>query len=187
MNEVVELYNNIPQILEPIALKASLTTRSYRNADGEAWLEKHPQGKYWIILTQNDKGENRDFLLPNGDVEIDWSKLKKSHLLFQISGNNRGTNIFFLEKPGFLEIHSSGQYWQVQKKGLVNAKKPQLPYDDLVRQINEFQSNIERYEAQINSLKEILQVILTKEADMLGNQSKRRNLLQQLLSHFNID
>jgi|GEM_PF-5494890 len=127
--QVIELYNNIPQVLSPIALKVTFTRESYRSTEAGVWLEPHPQGKYWVILTQDSHGDVQDFLVPNGDIEIDWSRLRKSTHLFDLSAVSEPRSVselkgttFYLEKPGILEIHSSGQYWYVRQKGLITGR-----------------------------------------------------------------
>lgn len=163
--QVIELYNNVPQVLSPIALKAALTAESYRKVDAGAWLERHPQGKYWIILTQDNAGDFHDFLLPNGDVAIDWSKLKKSNQLFELASNTESitTTTFFLETPGILEIHSSGQYWYVRQKGIVVGRsRQQDAHDGLLAQMQELRTRLDRCDMQINSIQETLKNILKK-------------------------
>lgn len=143
-NQVVELYNNIPQILAPIAIKTHLTAKSYRNSNNGIWLERSPQGKYWLIPTYSEKQQSQDFLVPAGDIEINFAKLKKLNILFDIALDHNKEYTFFLQEPGQLKLHSSGQVWHLEKKGILsNQKQPSL-YDKLHAKIKELEVRLDR-------------------------------------------
>lgn len=143
-NQVVDLYNNIPQILKPIAINIHLTTKSYRNSNHGIWLERSPQGKYWLIPTYSDEEKSQDFLVPAGDIEVNFAKLKKLNILFDIALDHKKEYTFFLQEPGQLKLHSSGQVWHLQKKGVLSNQKQSTSYDKLCAKIKDLEVRIDR-------------------------------------------
>jgi len=143
-NQVIDLYNNIPQILEPIALRVQLTANSYRNSEDSICLKRSPQGKYWIIPTYNIEGQQQDLLVPAGDIEINFAKLKKIDILFNVTLKQKDTFTFFLQEPGQLQLYPSGELWYLRQKGSLSNQMPPNPYNELLSRIKEIENRIDR-------------------------------------------
>jgi hypothetical protein len=127
-DELINIYNYAPQILAEYATPVSVTAESYRKKTGKTiYLEHTINGYYWVILTQDEKEQNY-WLLPNGNKNIRFYRLKEQiRLLFTLKGSKQfRTNILTMTKLSRLKIEPSGLLWQLVEKGCIENKRSEI-------------------------------------------------------------
>ncbi|MBR8828144.1 MAG: hypothetical protein DSM107014_09650 [Gomphosphaeria aponina SAG 52.96 = DSM 107014] len=98
--QLVKIYNEVPQIFSEYAHPVSLTPDTYREKTwGEIYLESAPNGKYWLIATEWDNKLNY-WLVPNGNTKFKLHRLLSIKKLFEFEGEeptkNSETDIFII-------------------------------------------------------------------------------------------
>lgn len=127
-DELINIYNYAPQILAEYATPVSVTAESYRKKTGKTiYLEHTINGYYWVILTEDEKEQNY-WLLPNGNKNIRFYRLKEQiRLLFTLKGSKQfRTNILTVTKLTRLEIEPSGLSWRLIEKGCIENKRSEI-------------------------------------------------------------
>ncbi len=120
--KLVEIYNDIPQILENNAIPVDLTAKSFRSQTTESILvEKNQDGKYWIISVD----KNTFWLLPSINIKINIHKIKTVKTLFEISGDSTSRDTkFILIKPAKFSILPNGKEWKLEAQGMLEFYSP---------------------------------------------------------------
>lgn len=115
--KLVEIYNDVPQVLANSAVEVSFTAESYRgNTNGEIFLEKSGKGNYWVIA----KDDLTYWLLPKGNLKINFHKLKTIISLFKFQGEKPEDAVeFTLVKPAQVTIMPNGLQWKLKKTGVL--------------------------------------------------------------------
>lgn len=124
LDQLVNIYNDVPKVLLEYSTRVSLTEESYRNKDkGLIFLEEAPRGNYWIITTQ-DAEENRHWLMPNGNVYFNIFQTQSLRYLFTVEGENfNNLSEFVLIKPAIVTLHPNGKEWKLETKGILHLGK----------------------------------------------------------------
>jgi len=114
--QLIDVYNNVPQILLKSSIIVELTADSfYHEQDDETiCLEKDKNGKYWIIPTDKDTF----WLVPSVDIRLNIYKLKTVRSLFNFCGDfpASDSNIVLIQ-PARMSILPNGQKWKLEEKG----------------------------------------------------------------------
>lgn len=154
--ELINLYNYTPQILSIYATPVSINAQTYRQKEPEQIaLEYTISGYYWVILLENQEGKHY-YLVPNGNLKINFSRLKNYlELLFLLQGDfvDNG-NEFVLRKLGKLEILPSGETWILKQKGEIFSKIS--PSDLLLKELEKFKDNEDKIPDNLDKLLTIL-------------------------------
>ncbi len=156
--ELICLYNYVPQVLSEYATPVNLTNDSYRQkTDGNIYLELVENGYYWVVLTEDE--ENKYYwLLPNGKIKISLHRLKKSvESLFIVQGEKVYKNSeFTLEEPATLSILPSGTTWELIEKGELRVGRLS-PAAKLLTELEKVSKNDGKVPRSVEELGQIVQ------------------------------
>lgn len=155
LEELVNIYNYIPQILSEYATTVSLSTKTYREKTEYIELDYQDNGYYWVILLEN-QGIKNYYLLPNGNKKINFIRLQNYiNFLFTLHGNclDVGNN-FSLIKCANLEILPNGLSWILREKGEIISKI--TPSDLLLKELINFQGEDKKIPDSISKLLDVL-------------------------------
>lgn len=155
LEELVNIYNYIPQILSEYATPVSLSTKTYREKTEDIELDYQDNGYYWVILLEN-QGIKNYYLLPNGNKKINFIRLQNYiNFLFTLHGNclDIGNN-FSLIKCADLEILPNGLSWILREKGEIISKI--TPSDLLLKELINFQGEDRKIPDSISKLLDVL-------------------------------
>ena len=124
LEQLINLYDEVPQVLAEFAVEASLTAQSYRQKTPDTIiLELTARGNYWVILLEQ-KGEKQYYLLPNGNLKLRLYRLETIEYLFNLKGEKIfSSSDFTLMKPTLISIYPSGKQWQLIEKGTLYIGK----------------------------------------------------------------
>jgi len=160
--ELINLYNYTPQILSAYATPVSINAQTYRQKEpDQIELEYTISGYYWVILIESQEGKYY-YLVPNGNLKINFSRLRNYlELLFLLQGNflNNG-NEFILTKLAKLEILPSGETWILKEKGEIFSKIS--PGDLLLKELEKFKDNEDKIPDNIEKLLTVLKDYYTE-------------------------
>lgn len=128
--QLIQIYNDVPQILLKNSLIVELTANSYRDVKGNdpILLENDANGKYWIITTDIDKF----FLIPSINIKLKIHKITTVRKLFDFHGDISSVdNHFILVKPAKISSQASGKTWKLEEKGILefNSYLVQVPLE----------------------------------------------------------
>ncbi|MTF39690.1 hypothetical protein [Cyanobacterium aponinum] len=155
LEELINIYNYIPQILSEYATPVSLSAKTYREKTEDVELDYQDNGYYWVILLEN-QGIKNYYLLPNGNKKINFSRLKNYiNSLFILHGNflNIGNN-FSLIRCANIDILPNGLSWILKEKGEIISKIS--PSDLLLKELFKFQDKDKEIPDNISKLLEVL-------------------------------
>ncbi|WP_330202444.1 hypothetical protein [Cyanobacterium sp. Dongsha4] len=155
LEELVNIYNYIPQILSEYATPVSLSIKTYREKTEDIELDYQDNGYYWVILLEN-QGIKNYYLLPNGNKKINFIRLQNYiNFLFTLHGNclDIGNN-FSLIKCADLEILPNGLSWILREKGEIISKI--TPSDLLLKELINFQGEDKKIPDGISKLLDVL-------------------------------
>ncbi|MDP5337591.1 MAG: hypothetical protein NWQ28_03325 [Nodularia sp. (in: cyanobacteria)] len=143
-SQLVQVYNDVPQVLGKNSVVLELTAKSYRNSqDGEPiFLENDKNGKYWLITTDIDQF----FVVPSMNVKLNIHKLKTVKMLFDFSGDESSADSdFILVQPAKVSSQATGKEWKLQERGMLEFNSP-------VGQSPDFQLNVENSNLEIKKM-----------------------------------
>lgn len=123
--ELICLYNYLPQVLSEYATVVTLTNDTYRDkTDGQIFLEIANKGYYWVILTE-DEDNKYYWLLPNGKIKISLHRLQNTmEYLYIIEGEKPYKNSeFTVEEPAIISILTDGETWKLETRGHIQVGK----------------------------------------------------------------
>ncbi|MBD2337771.1 hypothetical protein H6G64_12350 [Calothrix sp. FACHB-156] len=128
--QLIQIYNDVPQILLKNSLIVELTANSYRDVKGHdpILLENDANGKYWIITTDIDKF----FLIPSINIKLNIHKITTVRKLFNFHGDISSVDShFILIKPAKISSQASGKTWKLEEKGILefNSYLVQVPLE----------------------------------------------------------
>jgi hypothetical protein len=120
--QLIDIYNDIPHILQAYIMPASLTAESYREeTGGKIFIEKNGTGIYWIIRDKLD----HNWLVPNLSVKLNIHKVKTVQRLFNFTGDLSSDNReFILNKPAQVSLQQHDQLWKLEKMGELEFSNP---------------------------------------------------------------
>ncbi|MDZ7957863.1 MAG: hypothetical protein RMY34_08135 [Aulosira sp. DedQUE10] len=162
--QLVQVYNDVPQILFKNSLIVELTAKSYYRdvQDNEPiLLENDENGKYWMITTDIDKF----FLVPSINIKLHIHKLTTVEKLFDFYGISPSVDShFILVKPAKVSSQASGKTWKLEEKGILEFKNYllQLPleletnileFPDLQLNVADSNLEIQKLARQLEDLK----------------------------------
>ncbi len=186
--QLVNIYNDVPQVLLEYIKRVSLTEESYRNKDkGLIILEEAPRGNYWVITTRETNRE-RHWIVPNGNVYFNIFQTQSLRYLFQVEGENfNDLSEFILREPARVALEPNGREWKLEKKGILHLGKTalssKLPLD------SEFDEQQEKSRVVENELftfiKKIEKETIKKSKQALHSVSKYDSHLKEQLTKIN--
>ncbi|MGK7874389.1 MAG: hypothetical protein AB4426_14070 [Xenococcaceae cyanobacterium] len=186
--KLVEIYNDVPQLLSEYTIKVSLTAESYRKINqGKIILEKSARGNYSVISTE-EKGKNKYWLLPHGNITINIYKVKTVQSLFKLEGEQpSNTSEFTLKEPAIVSIMPTGKQWKLEEQGILyvgkTSRSSQLPSE--LEQINK---QHEQLQSQLDQLQSLLKQADKERRQMrsqIEQMSQERSLLRSQLDQLN--
>ncbi len=150
--ELINIYNEVPQILNNVSIQVSLTAESYRQQTGnDIYLENNKQGNYWIIATENDTF----WLVPKLNIKINSNIIRNLEYLFKCDGYQSNTkNDFALVKPG--KIIAVGNLWKLETPGELDFTKT-FKTVDFLTEINQLKQELQEVKQQFKEFPEINQ------------------------------
>ena len=196
VEELIDVYNNVPNILANNAVTVSVETKT--NNQAEFFLSKSERGNYWIIATKLESKQQQYWLLPNG--EIDYHSLYRK--LFNKYSINTVKTLFnfqdqelsadknlIIEKPAQVTFIPSGQKWKLQQPGeikfSINSRSSQLQFlEKINQQHQELKSQIIQLKTEITQLKSSLKYakiereLLEKRLE-LSSKISTQNIINQ--------
>ncbi len=168
VEELIDVYNNVPSILANSAVTVSVEAKI--NNQAEVFLNKSKQGNYWIIATKLESKPKQYWLLPNGEIDYHslYRKLFNKYsittikTLFNLQDQEVSADKnLIIEQPAQVTFIPSGRKWKLRQPGRivfgVNSRSYQL---QALKQINqqhqELKSQIIQLKAEIAQLKSSL-------------------------------
>ena len=152
--ELVNIYRECPQILENIAIKASLSADSYRQKTaGMIYLEPTGNGNYWIIPTQ----DGNYWLVPRDNIVINSPVINTLQSMFDCEGfQERITKDFILNKPAKLSLSSNNKQWKVEKTGEIQFSYSQSKSSLLESEIKQIKAERTKLQSQIQQIQKYI-------------------------------
>lgn len=163
IEELIDVYNNVPQILTNNAV--SVSVEATINSEAGIVLNKSERGNYWIIGTKIESQEY--WLLPNG--EINYQSLYRK--LFNKYSINTVKTLFnfedkevsadknlIIEQPAQVTFISSRNKWKLQQLGKIrfgiNSRSYQLQaLEQITQQHQELKVKTIQLQTEITQLK----------------------------------
>lgn len=157
LEKLIDLYNDIPAILEEYIAQVSITAKSWRSPSSEQVIvEKSIGGNYWVILLENID-EKKYYLLPNQSKKLRISRLKSMEKLYKLQGEKDLNNDnYIILKPALLKIMSSGKEWEIVEKGILYLGKTS-PTQRLTQELEKLTENQETIPASLQGLLNVLE------------------------------
>ncbi len=157
LEKLIDIYNDVPSILEEYVAPVSLTAKSWRShSDNQIIVEKTHQGNYWVILLENFN-EKKYYLLPNQGKKLKISRLTSIEKLFKIQGEKDLNNDnYTIIKPVLLNIMTSGQEWEIVEKGILYLGKTS-PTQRLTQELEKLTENQEKMPSSLQALLNVLE------------------------------
>ncbi|WP_324281551.1 hypothetical protein VKI21_06705 [Cyanobacterium aponinum UTEX 3222] len=155
LEELINIYNYIPQILSEYATPVSLSAKTYREKIEEIELDYQHNGYYWVILLEN-QGIKNYYLLPNGNIKVNFARLQNYiNFVFILHGNflDIGNN-FSLIRCATIDILPNGLSWILKAKGEIISKIS--PSDLLLKELVKFQDKDKQIPDNISKLLDLL-------------------------------
>ncbi len=151
-SQLVQVYNDVPQVLGKNSVVLELTAKSYRNLQhGEPiFLENDENGKYWMITTDID----RFFVVPSMNVKSNIHKLRTVKMLFDFSGDEPSADSdFILIEPAKVSSQASGKEWKLKERGILEFKNAFLPNQNFQTNVEDSNLEIKKIAQQLDDLK----------------------------------
>ncbi|MEA5581768.1 hypothetical protein VB620_10510 [Nodularia harveyana UHCC-0300] len=155
LSELVQVYNDVPNVLFKNSVVVELTAKSYRQLkeDEASFLENDENGKYWVITTDKDEF----WLVPSINIKLNIHKLKTVQKLFYFRGDfSSADSHFILINPARVSSSPSGKNWKLEEKGVLEFSDPflQLPLEleATIEKLPDFQGDREDSELKIQKL-----------------------------------
>ncbi len=155
LDNLINIYNDVPNILGEYVVEVSLTSESYReNENKKVIVEKVIKGGYRVVLLEHLQDKTYYLLPKNNRIKI--HRLNSIHSLFNLlkdDDNDEGD--FTIIKPAWLKIMPSGENWEILEKGKLYIGK-KSPASKLVCELEQ----IAKKENDIpSSLQELLLIL----------------------------
>ena len=169
--ELICLYNYLPQVLSEYATVVTLTNDTYREkTNGQIFLEIANKGYYWVILTE-DEEHKYYWLLPNGKIKISLHRLQNTmEYLYIIEGEKPYKNSeFTVEEPAIISILGDGKTWQLKTKGRIQVGQLS-PAAKLLTELEKLTKNDGKVPSSLQQL-----LNLVKEANNKGSLIHQQN------------
>jgi hypothetical protein len=124
LSRVIEVYSELPQILESVCRRATVPLNYDRD---RPLLERNPLGNYWVLQL---RGKKHLFLLPRPGAFARIAALESLQSLFSIEGKvpEVGVQEFMLKEPAKLINIKTNQRWQLEEKGIIKFGEAPLEY-----------------------------------------------------------
>ncbi len=137
--ELINLYNYLPNILLEYITPVSITADTYRaKTNNNIYLEYNLNGHYWVILTEYESHKNY-WLVPNANRKNNFHRLQdRIKSLFIIQGDLNSYN-YTLEKLAGIEILADGLKWYLIEKGYLQIGKTS-PIEQLIKKLEKLKT-----------------------------------------------
>ncbi|MEM8778708.1 MAG: hypothetical protein AAGF26_07535 [Cyanobacteria bacterium P01_G01_bin.49] len=194
VEELIDVYNNVPHILSNSAATVSVATADISRA--EITLEKSTRGNYWVIATE--QASQKYWLLPNGEIE--YQNLYKK--LFNKYSINTIRKLFeyddlelsadkhlIIEQPAQVKFIPNGQKWKLEQLGKIefgiNSRLYQLKTLEHINQqhqqlklyVNKLQSEITQLKASLDK-SQIERKTIEQQINLLSEQITQNSIRQ---------
>lgn len=190
LEELVDIYNDVPRIFEEYATPVSLTADSYRGKNpNQIVVEISPSGNYWILLLDNPI-EKQYLLVLNPLRRIRVDNKHSINLLFDLPPGfktTEGGNLY-LDKPAVLKILPSGNQWLLQNKGILTTSLPtsatKIPSDNR-QNTNHWQEDLKSFKEEVE--RETNNKIVLLDKKLLSFQKewiKKQELLEDKIRDY---
>lgn len=152
--ELIETYNNVPQVFAPSVIPVTVTSETYRGLSDSAVLEINKHGSYWIIANT----EETYWLVPNINIRLNPHRMKTLAMLFTCQDESKANiDKFTLLEPAQLKMMPNQKEWHLVKMGVLQfGKASQLGSDQDIKNLDynlqKLQSNYETLTANIELL-----------------------------------
>ncbi|HLO85392.1 MAG TPA: hypothetical protein VK203_10325 [Nostocaceae cyanobacterium] len=198
LEELVDIYNHVPYVLERKAVKVSLQEQSLVQQNQNAiFLEGAKYGNYWVVGTEDDNY----WLLPKVNFKMDAFKYDILKYLFDCEGYpNEGFSRLVLILPAKVSfIETDELKWKLDVKGKLEFKQistsnletelelttqeletAKLELQQVTRERDVIHSQTERFFAQLNLERQINQQQIEK---IINEQQQRFNALELRLNN----
>jgi hypothetical protein len=167
-SKFVEIYNEIPILLQAYAIPVDWTIESYQNPKRPPLiLEPRNNSNYWVVsvLVSN---QILYWLVPNPLRQIQFDKLDHLSYLFdyyQLSQANKNSE-FYLIKPGQVTYYfdSGVPKWKLEHQGEIMVANGSSAKSDPVQQIEALQQQVRQQEVTLQQLQQqITQLMNTRD------------------------
>ena len=152
--ELIETYNNVPQVFGPSVIPVTVTSETYRGLSDSAVLEINKHGSYWIIANT----EETYWLVPNISIRLNPHRMKTLAMLFTCQDESKANiDKFTLLEPAQLKMMPNQKEWHLVKTGVLQfGTASQLGSDQDIKNLDynlqKLQSNYETLTANIELL-----------------------------------
>jgi WD40 repeat protein len=193
--ELIETYNNVPQVFAPSAIPVTVTSETYRGLSDSAVLEINKHGSYWIIANT----EETYWLVPNITIRLNPYRMKTLAMLFTCRDESKANiDKFTLIEPAQLKMMPNQKEWHLVKTGILqfgsasqlnseqdiknldyNLQKLQSNYETLTENIERLLKANEQLQKDLNHAVLNRQQIHREISDLhQAKHSLKKNLLQ---------
>jgi hypothetical protein len=157
--ELIELYNNIPQVLNAYAVSVSLTAESYREeTSGKIFFEINASGSYWLLSCESDNC----WLVPSVNLKPNIYRVRTLERIFiTLGGISADSRDFILEKPARVSRQQNNKLWQLENLGklefgeLGSQKQPlKFKLEELNQANRDLQSKLEEVTLRLQILED---------------------------------
>lgn len=184
--QLVEIYNDVPQVLIHTAIIVELTPNSFRAKLHESiFLERIKTGKYWIVPTDKDIF----WLVPSVALKINIHQVKSLQSLFDCYGDTPSSETnFIIIKPARVSILPSIKQWKLEERGMIKIYNPynesplKLELEQMKQERNQFAVLLEQSQKDCQDLKSQLQEMFNERKTLVSQMEfieKRLELLEK--------
>lgn len=168
VEELVNIYNDIPAILTEYIAPVNLAVNSWRApSDNQIIVELSNQGNYWVILLENYT-ERIYYLVPNQEKKLRINRLESIKKIFQIQGEKKLENDnYTIIKPAILQIIPSGKEWEVIEKGVIYSGR-KAPIDKLTKELEILTQTQEEIPSNLQTLLNSLEKLNKNNQEILA-------------------
>lgn len=173
--QLVDVYHEMPELLEKVAIKVNLTEGSYRQQTGEnIYLKRSVDDVYWLLATNHETY----WLFPKYGLRINPAIMDRNldplyNCLGLSSSRERNFNV---NRPARLSLLPNGKEWKLEERGELDFRE-RSPSSQLLRELK----NIKEERQQIiNDIKQLKDNYWQIKYELEELQQQRQNLQIQL-------
>lgn len=180
LEKLIDIYNDVPSILQEYGAEVSLTAKSWRSrSDEQTIVEKSIGGNYWVILLENFN-DKKYYLLPNQGKKLKISRLTSIEKLFKMQGEKDPNNDnYTIIKPAILNIMTSGKEWEIVEKGILYLGKTS-PTQRLTTELEKLTENQETIPSSIQALLNVLEKLNKNNSELSIKLNSLEKRIQKL-------
>lgn len=177
--ELIETYNNVPQVFAPSAIPVTVTSETYRGLSDSAVLEINKHGSYWIIANT----EETYWLVPNITIRLNPYRMKTLAMLFTCQDESKANiDKFTLLEPAQLKMMPNQKEWHLVKTGILQfGSASQLSSEQDIKNLDynlkKIQSN---YETLNKNIKQLLKANEQLQKDLNHAVLERQQIKREI-------